>query len=180
MPARLVCWASTDSPCGGEHNVAATKEGLDVTPVAPPARRTRRGRSVAVLGGITIIVGVLISQGLVHSLNFFVTVDEVSAQRVTLGTSKVNLEGKVVPGSIQRSALGSAFVMAGNGKYRVDVSAIGQPPQLFGPNIPVVVVGHFLTPTSTQFVATQIIVKHTATYIAQHPNRVTAPNGTKR
>jgi hypothetical protein len=30
------------------------------------------------------------------------------------------------------------------------------------------------------FDGTQILVKHTASYIAQHPSRVKAPNGTTR
>ena len=40
-----------------------------------------------------------------------------------------------------------------------------------------IAVGHF--PGAT-FVSDQILVKHSSTYIAQYPNRVTAPNGTKR
>ena len=53
----------------------------------------------------------------------------------------------------------------------------GNPPQLFQPNIPVVVVGHFVGAT---FVSNQIIVDHTAQYVAKYPNRVRAPNGTTR
>jgi cytochrome c-type biogenesis protein CcmE len=53
----------------------------------------------------------------------------------------------------------------------------GSPPQLFQPNVPVVVVGHF---TGGTFVSNQIIVDHSAQYIEQHPGRVRAPNGTTR
>jgi len=56
----------------------------------------------------------------------------------------------------------------------------GSPPQLFQGNIPVVVDGHFTSATSRVFVANQIIVKHSSSYVAQHPNRVKAPNGSVR
>ena len=50
----------------------------------------------------------------------------------------------------------------------------GQPPQLFQPDIPVVLVGHFAGPV---FASDQILVDHTSQYIAKYPSRVTAPNG---
>ena len=43
--------------------------------------------------------------------------------------------------------------------------------------VPVVVVGHFSTPTSMTFLSNQIMVKHSSFYITQHPNRVRAGNG---
>jgi cytochrome c-type biogenesis protein CcmE len=63
------------------------------------------------------------------------------------------------------------------GATRVTVLNTGSPPDLFQANIPVIAVGHF---AGSHFVSDQILVKHSATYIAQHPARVTAPNGTKR
>ena len=54
---------------------------------------------------------------------------------------------------------------------------IGSPPQLFQANIPVIAVGHF---AGNLFASDQILVKHSSNYIAQHPTRVTAPNGSKR
>jgi cytochrome c-type biogenesis protein CcmE len=53
----------------------------------------------------------------------------------------------------------------------------GSPPELFQPAIPVIAVGHF---SGSTFVSNQILVKHTSDYIAAHPGRVTAANGTKR
>ncbi len=60
---------------------------------------------------------------------------------------------------------------------RVDVVNHGNPPQLFQPDVPVVVVGHF---AGTSFVSDQLIVDHSAQYVQAHPNRVKAPNGTTR
>jgi cytochrome c-type biogenesis protein CcmE len=65
----------------------------------------------------------------------------------------------------------------GSGSARVAVVNTGSPPQLFQVNIPVIAVGHF---DGNTFVSDQILVKHSSSYIAEYPNRVTAPNGTKR
>ena len=64
-----------------------------------------------------------------------------------------------------------------SGATRLQVENTGSPPQLFQTNIPVIAVGHF---SGTVFVSDQILVKHSSSYIAAHPGRVTAPNGSKR
>ena len=152
-----------------------------LTPVEPPRSSSRSSRrSLGVIGVLVIVVIVLLSQGLLTSLNYFETVDQALTQRATLGTKVIRLEGVVVPGTISRTNDGASFTIAGSGRERVYVSAQGSPPQLFQASIPVVVVGHFVSPTSLQFDGTQIMVKHTSSYIAAHPGRVTAPNGTSR
>ena len=153
----------------------------DLTPVAaPPARRAGRRRAWVVLAVLVAAVLALLSQGLLHSLNYFETVDQAMAARAKLGTSEFRLEGVVVAGTIERTATGADFWVRGGRGERVFVRAVGSPPQLFQSDIPVVVQGHFTSPTSDTFRADQILVKHTASYIAQHPSRVRAPNGTVR
>jgi cytochrome c-type biogenesis protein CcmE len=95
---------------------------------------------------LALAILALLSQGLLHSLNYFETVNQV----------------------------------LGSGHNHVFVDAHGSPPELFQADIPVVVVGHFTTKTSLDFDGTQILVKHTASYIAKYPKRVKAPNGTTR
>lgn len=152
-----------------------------LTPVAPPPSRSRSTwRSAGVIVILVAVVAVLLSQGILKSLNYFETVDQAMAQRATLGTKVIRLEGVVAPGSIQRTSTGASFVLEGSGTHRVDVAAVGSPPQLFQANIPVVVVGHFTSATSSDFAGTQIMVKHSSSYIAAHPGRVRAPNGTTR
>jgi cytochrome c-type biogenesis protein CcmE len=133
-----------------------------------------------VLVVLALAILALLSQGLLHSLNYFETVDQVLAQRATFGTEAMRLEGIVKPGTIERTSNGASFVLKGSGKNQVFVDERGSPPQLFQADIPVVVVGHFTTKTSLDFDGTQILVKHTASYIAAHPKRVKAPNGTTR
>lgn len=157
-----------------------TEDTFDLTPVAaPPTKRRGRGRTIGVLVVLALAVLALLSQGLLHSLNYFETIDQAMNSRATLGTQTFRLEGVVKPHTIDRTARGASFEMIGGDK-EVHVTATGSPPQLFQANIPVVVEGHFTSATSDTFVATQILVKHTATYIAQHPRRVKAPNGTVR
>ena len=128
--------------------------------------------------GVAILA--LLSQGLLHSLNYFDTVDQALASRAKIGTSTIRLEGVVKPGTITRTATGASFWITGSGSHEVYVISHATPPQLFQANIPVVVEGHFTTPRSSTFDGTQILVKHTATYIAKHPARVKAPNGSVR
>jgi cytochrome c-type biogenesis protein CcmE len=118
----------------------------------------------------------LLVEGLGSSLNFFDTVDQAFAHRASLGTRTFNLEGDVVAGSIHSTAVGTNFTIS-EGTQTVAVVNTGSPPQLFQVNIPVVVIGHFTSDTSHQFVSHQILVKHSATYIAQHPDRVKTKNG---
>jgi cytochrome c-type biogenesis protein CcmE len=161
--------------------VTSTETARDYAPIAPPSSPNRgRWRSVAVLAVLAAAIVALLSQGLLHSLDYFKTVDEVFAQRHAIGTEVIRLEGVVAAHSIERTSSGATFVVTGSKDRRIRVVATGTPPQLFQSNIPVVVVGHFSTKTSMTFDGTQILVKHTAAYIAQHPGRVKAPNGSVR
>lgn len=156
-------------------------ETSELSPVAPPKSTSRsRWRSMGVLVVLAAAIIVLLSQGILHSLNYFETVDQALHQRALLGTRVFRIEGVVKPGTITRTSSGASFVLTGPKDHEVFVDAHGSPPQLFQSDIPVVVVGHFTSPTSLDFDGSQILVKHTATYIAAHPHRVKAPNGTTR
>ena len=156
-------------------------DSYDLTPVpAPPTKRRGRLRSIGVIVVLVLAVLALLSQGLLHSLNYFETIDQAMNSRAKLGTQTFRLEGVVVPHTIDRTSSGASFQMSGAKGEEVFVNAHGLSPQLFQADIPVVVEGHFLSETSDDFYATQILVKHTASYIAAHPNRVKAPNGTVR
>jgi cytochrome c-type biogenesis protein CcmE len=121
-------------------------------------------------------VAFLLFKGLDGALNFYMTADQAVQQKASLGDKTFNLEGLVEPGSVHATPRGVNFTV-GSGSARVAVVNTGSPPQLFGKNIPVIAVGHF---DGNTFVSDQILVKHSSTYIAEYPNRVTAPNGTKR
>jgi cytochrome c-type biogenesis protein CcmE len=160
--------------------VSDADDAPDLSPVAvPPSKRRGRWRTLAVLVVLAIGVFALLSQGLLHSLNYYETIDQAMSSRSQLATTTFRLEGLVKAHTITRTSSGASFYMT-DGKNEVFVTAHGSPPQLFQANIPVVVVGHFVTATSDTFYCTQIMVKHSAAYIAEYPNRVKAPNGSVR
>ena len=143
-------------------------------PAAGPA--SHRLRYVVV--GLVLVGSLvfLLVKGLSSALDFYLPADQAVAQKATLGDQTFNLEGLVEPGSIHSTPDGVDFVVT-SGPPELEVTNTGSPPQLFQPNIPVIAVGHF---SGTTFVSDQILVKHSSNYIAAHPGRVTAPNGTKR
>jgi cytochrome c-type biogenesis protein CcmE len=143
-----------------------------------PSKRKKK-RKVRLIVAAVILVGAfafLLVEGLSNSLNYFETVNQAIAQRATLGSTTFRLEGLVVPGTIHPTSTGVNFTVESSGVSEPVVET-GEPPQLFQPDIPVVLVGHF---AGSVFASDQIIVDHTAQYIAKYPSRVRAPNGTSR
>jgi cytochrome c-type biogenesis protein CcmE len=141
--------------------------------VAAPSHRVRYVVVGMVLVGALVF---LVVKGLGSALNFYLPANQAVAQKASLGTSTFNLEGVVEPDSVHATRHGVDFVV-GAGSTRVQVDNSNTPPQLFQVDIPVIAVGHF---SGSTFVSDQILVKHSSSYIAAHPGRVTAPNGTKR
>jgi len=170
-----------DEPSSGEAGSAPSAPGRGPNTLSPEQRRQRRRLEVV---GIVIVaaIGFLVFKGLTSAIVFFKTANEAIAQRATLGGSTFQLEGMVMPGTVRTIRDGSgttvAFVVESSG-VKIAVTNTGSPPQLFQPGIPVVVVGHFVG-SSDRFASDQILVKHSNVYIAAHPNRVKALNGTTR
>ena len=171
----------TTAPPVGSAPAAASGPGGVGPPPTPSSgatvERTPHRLRYAVVGLVLLgSLAFLLAKGLGSALNFYLPADQALAQRATLGAQTFNLEGVVKPGSVHNTSGGVDFVVtAGSASVQVDNST--SPPQLFQPNIPVIAVGHF---SGTTFVSDQILVKHSSTYIAAHPGRVTAPNGSKR
>lgn len=143
----------------------------------PQVERPRHRLRYVVVGVVLVgAFGLLLVKGLGSALDFYLTADQAVAQEATLGGKTINLEGVVEPGSVHSTRVGVDFVVT-SGPAKVSVSNTGSPPQLFQANIPVIAVGHFENGT---FRSDQILVKHSASYQAQYPARVTAPDGSKR
>jgi len=140
-------------------------------------RRTSHRLRYATVGVVLIgAFAFLLVKGLSSAINFYLPVDQALHQRSTLGSQTFNLEGLVQPGSIQSTSQGVDFTLTAGGDS-VRVVNTSSPPQLFQNNTPVIAVGHWSGGT---FLSNQILVKHSANYIAANPGRVTAPNGSKR
>ena len=146
---------------------------------SPAGRRTpsrRRTRLIVVFALLAAAIAYLLVEGLGSSLDYFDTVSQALEHKTQIGTAVFRLEGLVVPGSVRRTASGADFEVSGGG-HTVVVHNVGSPPQLFQTDIPVVVVGHFAARSSDLFMSNQIMVKHSPTYIAEHPTRVRGPHG---
>lgn len=154
---------------------AAAGPPLELTPEtgrhAESAGRRRNPRAVAAVGALVVIVvalGAVLFTGLRDASTFFYNVDEAVQQRDSLSGDRIRMQGNVVPGSVERTTDGVRFVISYNG-VEVPVDHVGDPPELFGPKIPVVLEGTF---AGDRFASDEILIRHDSTYDEQNPDRV--------
>lgn len=160
--------------------VTATQMHDEAAQQVALARRQTRRRLRLVGFCIALAIGFLLFKTLTSAVTYFKTVDQALGARNTLGGSTFQLEGLVVAHSITRpNATTVNFTISGSRGHLISVTNSGEPPELFQANVPVVLVGHFLA-SSKRFSSDEILVKHSNTYIAAHPSRVRAPNGSVR
>lgn len=151
------------------------EESADAGPLGPPnvirprAALASRRRRIIAFGVLAAALAVLALRGLGNATVYFKTADEAVAQRAQLGSHRFRIEGTVQPG-VHQVGQDVAFVIANNG-VSVNVVHGGGAPQLFQPGIPVVLEGQFAP--DGHFASDLIMVKHTADYVAKHPDRVT-------
>ena len=131
---------------------------------------TRNTRRLWWAGAVVVAaLGFLVWKGLGNATLYFRTADEAVAQRETLGGRRFRIQGDVVAGSVRQSGDVVAFTLASRG-VTVPVLHLGDPPEMFKPGIPVVLEGRF---DGDHFASDRILVKHSETYVAEHPERVT-------
>jgi len=122
-----------------------------------------------------VALGFLLFKGLDGATTYFYTADQAVHMKAELGTSRFDIEGTVVKGTVRRAGNGVDFTIE-NAGVSVPVVNTGYPPQLFQPGIPVVLEGYFGGGT---FDSNLIMVKHTSDYVAAHPQRVQSFVGKK-
>lgn len=123
------------------------------------------------LAGIVVVaaLGFLVVQGLGNATLYFRTADEAVAQRAELGDRRFRIEGDVVDGSVRQVGNDVSFILTSK-NVEVPVRHQGDPPELFRPGIPVVLEGRF---QGDHFSSDRIMVRHSETYVAENPERVT-------
>lgn len=119
--------------------------------------------AVVVLGAL----GFLLYQGLGNATLYFRTADEAVAQRDKLGDRRFRIEGNVLSPVDEEGGV-VLFRIESKG-VQVPVTHKGDPPELFQPGIPVVLEGRF---QGDGFSSDRILVKHSETYVAENPDRV--------
>ena len=136
------------------------------SPRRPPGANRRTWIAAAV---VVAAIGFLLTRAVGDATVYFKTADEAVAERAELGDRRFRLEGLVVPGSVQKGAGEVDFVVRGQRGAEVEVVHQGNVPELFQPDIPVVMEGRF---EGERFVSDRILVKHTNEYRAENPERV--------
>ena len=150
-------------------------DGIDLTPrQAPPVGggSADRGKRVAILGTLGVLVVALVFmayQGLNNATVFFRNVDEAVQQRDELGDKRFRLQGSVVDGSLESDGTSVRFAVEYGGVPAPGVE-LGDPAELFQPDIPVVLEGAW-SDEGDWFASDRILVKHTEDYEAENPDR---------
>lgn len=144
---------------------------------APPRALPGRRRLWVAGAVIAVALGFLLFQGLGEATVYFKTADEAVSQKKELGDRRFRLEGAVVPGTVDATPGRVAFEVRGTGGGTVDVVHQGDPPELFQPDIPVVLEGRW---DGDRYASDRIMVKHTSEYRAENPDRVDSYVGKDR
>lgn len=146
---------------------------FDLTPRTGPAPRQGgpSNRRWVAFGGLAVLVvalGFVLVRGLGEAATFFYNVDEAVERKGELQGERFRIQGNVEYGSVHETDRGVDFVLRFNG-VEVPVEHAGTPPELFGPEIPVVLEGTFVGDT---FASDEILIKHDSSYEEQHSDRV--------
>jgi len=148
---------------------------LDLSPRtarhAEDARSGRSPRAVLAVGALVLVVvalGVVLFNGLQSASTFFYNVDEAVERRDELTGDRFRMQGNVVPGSVSTTEAGVSFVVRYGGA-EVPVDHVGDPPELFGPEIPVVLEGRF---DGERFASDEILIRHDNEYDEANPERI--------
>ncbi len=137
--------------------------------MAVTRERTRpRLRLWVVAAVIAAAVGYLLFQGLDEATVYFYRADEAVARRDDLGERRFRLQGTVVDGSVRQGGGEVDFDVAAEGTT-VAVRHSGDPPDLFRPDLPVVLEGRW---DGDRFASDRIMVKHSEEYRSENPERV--------
>lgn len=157
----------TPPPAGADE----LDEDLPPVDLAPrPVRRSAKRTFPVVLALLAVLValGFIAVKSLGDASLFFYNADEAVTHRDDLGERRFRMQGTVEEGSVQETGGTVEFVVFYGGA-EVDVVHQGDPPELFQPNIPVVLEGRW---DGDHFASDRIMVKHSSSYAEENPDRL--------
>jgi cytochrome c-type biogenesis protein CcmE len=149
---------------------AGTDAGVDLTPrdLRPRGKRRRGVWGTIAVVAVVAAIGLVLWNGLSQATVFFYNVDQAVAKKQEIGDKRFRMQGNVVKGSVQQHHGGLDFRMKYGGKT-VQVAYSGEPSELFGPAIPVVMEGHFV---GDRFVSDSMLIRHDNDYDQKNKVRV--------
>jgi cytochrome c-type biogenesis protein CcmE len=174
---------STTLPTDSDTGLTESADALSApstaysAPAGLPEIRAKGSRNRAIIALVLIIaaLGFVVVRGLGDATLFFLNADEAKTQAVGLGVKRFRLQGIVVDGTVKEAPNTVNFDVEFNGTT-VHVRHAGAPPELFRPNIAVVLEGNFATkPTGDElpaFLSDRILVKHDENYIQKNRARL--------
>lgn len=142
---------------------------LDLTPQSPEPVRRRSWRNWLIVGALVAVAGFVLYQALTSARVFFYNVDEAVANRDELGDDTFRMQGTVID---EPSVAGDGALVftVSFGGAEAQVRHVGdEPSDLFAQGERVVTEGHWEGET---FRSTQVLVKHSETYVEENPDRV--------
>jgi len=143
-----------------------------MTIASPRPRASLSGRRRLTVAVVVVFaaLGYLLYEGLGNAVVYFRTADEAVRDKARLGARRFRIEGIVQPGTVRQDADGKSvdFDIAANG-VTVAVVHSGDPPELFRPDVPVVLEGRW---GADHFASDRIMIRHSADYRGRHPERV--------
>lgn len=157
---------------------------MDLTPRTPAdepggsaPRKRRPWAALAVLAVVLVTGGFAVSKFLSSAIDYYCNVDEVGHKSGCEVGKSLRIQGTVDQGSISREGDVTNFRISFNG-VTMPVRYQGGQVDLFQECIPVVVKGKVVDTASGQlFEGSEIEVKHSNEYEADHPERVDAETG---
>lgn len=144
---------------------------LDLTPLDDSSDSSggRSFRNPLIIGGLLLVLGFMVFQALTSARVFYRNVDEAVAERAELGDETFRLQGTVVT-EPTADANGASVFLVSFGGVDAEVRHVGEEPSdLFEIGVPIIAEGHW---EGQQFESTQLLVKHSESYVEDNPDRV--------
>ena len=145
---------------------------IDLTPTrteGSPKRSASRSPGAIAFGVVLVLaLGFVIFNGLTNAATYFYNVDEALAKQSEIGARRIRVQGHVVESSVVKAPNEWKFTLVYNGAS-LPVRLTKEPPDLFGPQIPVVLEGAFDGDT---FVSDNALIKHDETYTEKNSDRI--------
>lgn len=147
---------------------------LDLTPRVQSAARSSNAklRNTLLMGTVVLVLGFVLFKALTSASVYFYNVDEAIEQKAELGDRTFRMQGVVVSEPAKDATGVLTFEVSFN-DMNAEIRHIGEEPtDLFELGMPVVVEGHW---DGRVFESTQILVKHSETYIAENKDNIERP-----